>query len=343
MFGALRDPTLDLMHRFIRLWKKLRWAISDLDKTMTALQAADIDQRFLVSVAAVKQLQTALSVPLATVLSFWANLDTDGSDSFYLSLFQNKAVLNPPDPAFQLNYIARLTSPPTLQFPSPMFPSLVYDPTAKTLTALTNISDTELAQLQSLSNDTNLINVLDFPKHFRHQCHRRVGVVDSSHPFRSPPFLRPTCPRGFTTMRPRRRSASRAPCPTASASSSISVAIRPTRRQSTLCTTSARSWARSLWGPLMAFCRAWSYVSTPVPIPPSATTIMVNSPGVIPVVPFVAAIGSEQILVTARFGATLDGDARVQQYDSGAPQRRRPSLLERNHQPRQPDHRRTSD
>ena len=89
------------------------------------------------SLAAVQQLQTSLSASLPTVLSFWANLDTDGSDSFYLSLFQNKAVLNPPDPAFQLNHIARLTTAPSLQFPlqfpSPTFPNLIYNATTQTL------------------------------------------------------------------------------------------------------------------------------------------------------------------------------------------------------------------
>ncbi len=159
--GMLGDATLDAFHRFIRLWRKLGWAISDLDKTMAALQATAIDQRFLLSLAAVQQLQNSLSVSLPTVLSFWANLDTDGTDSFYLSLFQNKAVLNPPDPAFQLNYAATLTAAPSFQFPSPSFPNLTYDPSAQTLTALTDISDTELAQLQSLSDDPTFISVLN--------------------------------------------------------------------------------------------------------------------------------------------------------------------------------------
>ncbi len=129
--GPGHPPNLDLIYRFIRLWKKLGWAISDLDKTMTALQATDIDQQFLVSLAAVIQLQTTLNLPLLKVLSFWNDLDTDGRGSLYLSLFQNKAVLNPPDPAFQLNYVAPLASPPTLEFPSPVFPNLTYSSQSK--------------------------------------------------------------------------------------------------------------------------------------------------------------------------------------------------------------------
>jgi GH18 family chitinase len=156
-------PTLNLMHRFIRLWKKLGWAISDLDKTMMSLGATDIDQSLIVSIAAIQQLQTALSLPLLQVLSFWSDLDTDGRDSLYLSLFQNKAVLNPPDLAFQLNYAARLTAPPSLQFPSPLFPNLIYGPNAifgvppghLLLTAA--MSDAEFAQLQTLSNDPSYL------------------------------------------------------------------------------------------------------------------------------------------------------------------------------------------
>jgi len=149
----LQDSTLALMHRFIRLWKKLGWAIEDLDKTMTALNPADIDQQFLVSLAAVKQLQATLNIPLLQILSFWHDLDTDGRDSLFLTLFQNKAVLNPPDPAFQLTYAASLKTLPVLQFPSPMFPNLTYDPTGKHLTLSGTMSGAEFGQLQKLSND----------------------------------------------------------------------------------------------------------------------------------------------------------------------------------------------
>ena len=127
--------------------------MEDLDKTMTALEKANIDQSLLVSLAAVKQIQSALNLPLGTVRTFWADLDTDGEDSLYLSLFQNPAVLYPPDPAFQLIYSARLQSAPMLELPSPMFPNLVYDPVAQTLTLTTGLGAAELAQLQTVSNN----------------------------------------------------------------------------------------------------------------------------------------------------------------------------------------------
>jgi hypothetical protein len=157
------SPTLDLMHRFIRLWKKLDWGISDLDKTMTALGATDIDQQLVVSIAAIKQLQIALNLPLLEVLSFWSYLDTDGRDSLYLTLFQNKIVLNPPDPAFALNYSAPLATAPTLQFPSPLFPNLIYGPNPLfgvppgNLSLTTAMSSSEFGQLQQLSSDSSYL------------------------------------------------------------------------------------------------------------------------------------------------------------------------------------------
>jgi Salmonella virulence plasmid 28.1kDa A protein len=152
--NVLKDtPTLDRMHRFIRLWKKLGWSIEDLDKAMTALQAADIDQQFLVSLATVKQIEAALNLPLLQVLAFWNTLDTDGRDSLYLTLFQNRTVLNPPDGALALQYTAPLPGLPTPQFPSPRFPNIGYDATGKMLSARGSLGDDEYAGLKALSTD----------------------------------------------------------------------------------------------------------------------------------------------------------------------------------------------
>ena len=172
--NALQDaPTLAFIHRFIRLWRKLGWAIADLDKTLTALQATDIDEQFLVSLASVKQLQATLGLPLGEVLGFFANLDTDGSSSLYLDLFQNRTVLNPPDSAFQLTYVAPLPAVPALQFPSPVFPNLTFDATAKLLTLRGVMSDDELAQLKALSTDASYTAAIT-------QLHQN-GVAQSSY------------------------------------------------------------------------------------------------------------------------------------------------------------------
>jgi len=158
---VLQDSTLALMHRFIRLWKQLGWKIEQLDKTMTALKATDIDQQFLVSLAAVGQLLAALNIPLLPILSFWSDLDTDGRDSLYLRLFQNKAVLDPPDSAFQLQYVAPLAAPPTLQFPSLTFPNLCYSTSPIFgLESKGAMSDEEYDPLKSLSLDASYASAI---------------------------------------------------------------------------------------------------------------------------------------------------------------------------------------
>jgi hypothetical protein len=99
----LDDTTLQKMHRFIRLWRKLGWEIRDLDKVIQALGANDINDTFLSKLAQVKQLQTDLKLPLVQLLGFWANIDAHSGDALYLKLFQNKSVLNPVDADFALN------------------------------------------------------------------------------------------------------------------------------------------------------------------------------------------------------------------------------------------------
>jgi hypothetical protein len=166
MGGPLQDSTLDRIHRFIRLWKKLGWTIAELDKAMTALGVTDLSQNLIVSLAQLQQLQTTLNVPLLQLLSFWANIDTDGRDSLWIQLFQNKAVINPPDQVFQLNYVAPLAQLPTVSFPSPLFPNLEYDATAKQLTLTINspMSSVELRDEQNrllslaLPSDPNYAN-----------------------------------------------------------------------------------------------------------------------------------------------------------------------------------------
>jgi hypothetical protein len=97
---------------FLRLWRKLGWQISELDKAITAMHTGEIDRSFVLAVSQLKQLQTTLNLPVSQLLSLWANIDADGRESLYINLFQNKTVINPLDPAFQLTYRATLAALP---------------------------------------------------------------------------------------------------------------------------------------------------------------------------------------------------------------------------------------
>ena len=89
-------------YRVIRLWRKLGWSISELDLAFTAFQATEITVEFLRKLAAAQRLKVELRLPLNVLFSFWSDVDTQVSNSLYQKLFLNKALLNPPDPAFVL-------------------------------------------------------------------------------------------------------------------------------------------------------------------------------------------------------------------------------------------------
>jgi hypothetical protein len=156
----LDDATLSKLHRFIRLWRKLGWKVSDLDQAIAALDASDIDDTFLLKLASVKQLQADLKLPLDQLLSFWADIGTQGRDSLYIRLFQNRAVITPIDPvtpidpAFALTYAAFLASlPATISFRDELAGKISYDSAAKELRFLGMMSADERATLLSLSTD----------------------------------------------------------------------------------------------------------------------------------------------------------------------------------------------
>lgn len=161
----LADAALDKLHRFIRLWRKLGWSIQELDKVLATLGVTDLpsnvqEQRLLLeqllqNLVLVKRLQAELKLPLVSLLSFWADIDSDGKASLYLKLFQNKAVLNPPDDAFALRYIAPLANLPSAPLPDSLADKISYDPTAGELCWIGNMSEDERPLLLSLSPDAD--------------------------------------------------------------------------------------------------------------------------------------------------------------------------------------------
>ncbi|MDP1678675.1 MAG: neuraminidase-like domain-containing protein [Candidatus Nitrotoga sp.] len=88
----LSEDDLSRLHRFIRLWRKLGWAIPDIDRAITALQAPDINRNFLRQLGQIVQWQDLLQLPVQQLLSFWGVIPTSGDKSLYSTLFLNKAV-----------------------------------------------------------------------------------------------------------------------------------------------------------------------------------------------------------------------------------------------------------
>jgi hypothetical protein len=161
--SPLDDNILHKLHRFIRLWTKLGWQMRDLDKAIAALGAADIDDALLLSLAATVQLQADLKMPLDQLLSFWSAIDADGRDSLYIRLFQNRAVLKPVDPAFELRYVATLDFQLSVTFPDSVQGQLAYDPAALQLSftgAMTSSQRDDLLKLSSAPGFQRAVNGL---------------------------------------------------------------------------------------------------------------------------------------------------------------------------------------
>lgn len=96
-------------HRFVRLARKLGWALRDLDRAITALQPLDqngkldITNNFLVQLSHIQRLSLRKNVPVVNLLSFWADIDhmsyidhvTDGEPvvpSLYAQMFISKTL-----------------------------------------------------------------------------------------------------------------------------------------------------------------------------------------------------------------------------------------------------------
>jgi len=108
----------DLMHRFIRLWRKTGWKMWELDLlirnqkigTRTINGEILLDDNTLVNLKRFKQLQEKLKLPFETMLAFYGDINrevrikADKSDvkidPLYKNLFQNIALTNPVDDFF---------------------------------------------------------------------------------------------------------------------------------------------------------------------------------------------------------------------------------------------------
>ena len=105
--AGLTDGELDRMHRFIRLWRRLGWTIAEVDLAINAFDGeGEITQGLLVSLANIQRLQESLGLPVAALLSWWADLlapAPGGGPTTYEQVFLNPRIQSPPDEALLLN------------------------------------------------------------------------------------------------------------------------------------------------------------------------------------------------------------------------------------------------
>ncbi|HEX8922100.1 MAG TPA: neuraminidase-like domain-containing protein, partial [Pyrinomonadaceae bacterium] len=86
---GLTDEVLNKVHRFIRLWRILGWTMRDLDIAIRVLGGGTLDLNCLLRLSDLMRVKAALNLSLPQILSFWAQLERDGSNSLYNSVFWN--------------------------------------------------------------------------------------------------------------------------------------------------------------------------------------------------------------------------------------------------------------
>ncbi|HEY8459160.1 MAG TPA: neuraminidase-like domain-containing protein, partial [Blastocatellia bacterium] len=106
---------LDRIHRFLRLWRKLKgWKMWELDLVIHVIGADQLNEDFLVKlmrfVEVKKRLGAGVTVEQTASLFDNINVETHFTkphekreDALYQSLFLNKKLINPLDPAFEID------------------------------------------------------------------------------------------------------------------------------------------------------------------------------------------------------------------------------------------------
>jgi peptidoglycan hydrolase-like protein with peptidoglycan-binding domain len=110
----LNADRLDKMHRFLRLWRHVGWAMWEIDLLIrsAAIGNGSLDESCLVRLKQFAQLQKRLGLSVERTLALFADINTEARmkpdqpqqpiPSLYDNLFLNQAVVNPVDKGFTL-------------------------------------------------------------------------------------------------------------------------------------------------------------------------------------------------------------------------------------------------
>jgi Tc toxin complex TcA C-terminal TcB-binding domain/Neuraminidase-like domain/Salmonella virulence plasmid 28.1kDa A protein len=110
----LTPTKYDMIHRFLRLWKKTSFTLEELDAIVQApaLGNGAITPDLAWKLQYFIQLTNLWSFSAFQYLAFFQNLDTTSADNLYDSLFQNRDVSNPLNPDFSIASVTSLAPPP---------------------------------------------------------------------------------------------------------------------------------------------------------------------------------------------------------------------------------------
>ena len=106
----LDSAKLVRMNRFLRLWKRLGWSMYTLDRAIAAFNPPEINTEFLLWLSHIRRLQDQFSLPVETLLSWWAPIDTysyeittDDRVQIIPSLYEQVFYKKPLDPSMAIN------------------------------------------------------------------------------------------------------------------------------------------------------------------------------------------------------------------------------------------------
>jgi hypothetical protein len=102
----LTTDVLSRIHRFVRLWRELGWAISEVDQAIRAFvpdpAPPSLTNEVLVRLDHLAALRSQLRITVGQALALWRLIDTEGPESLYARLFYNPAVFKPQEEEFRL-------------------------------------------------------------------------------------------------------------------------------------------------------------------------------------------------------------------------------------------------
>ncbi|SCG63995.1 neuraminidase-like domain-containing protein [Micromonospora humi] len=154
----LTDDEWVRLDRLVRLWRATGWELDDLDLTLTALGAGDLDAATVTAVARVADLARTLDVAVAQVVLLWADLDPTRPGSLYHRRLRNRALLRL-DPAFDPDWRGQV------------LPGATVGDHLATLQAGMRVPAADLAALRAhlgLADDTAPLDVAAVSAMFRH-------------------------------------------------------------------------------------------------------------------------------------------------------------------------------
>jgi len=108
---------LDMIHRFMRLVRRIGWSIRQLDQALAAFTPSGtqvLSEQAVGLLAVLTLIRADRALPIPVLASWFGPLDMQRRDggktpSFYEQLFQNKAVTNPVDPGLAVTSVQGLT------------------------------------------------------------------------------------------------------------------------------------------------------------------------------------------------------------------------------------------